>query len=154
ILIDKSTRLIVQGITGRDGSFHTQQMLSYGTKVVGGVTPGRAGENAHGVPVFDSMVDAVAATKANASVIYVPAPFAAGGVFAAPDAGMGLIVCIAEGVPVRDTLAAYHHVAAMRERDGGVRPRLIGPNCPGLISPGLSKVGILPGQICKPGPIG
>ena len=154
ILIDKSTRLIVQGITGRDGSFHTQQMLSYGTKVVGGVTPGRGGESIHGVPVFDSVADAMAASKANASVIYVPAPFAADAVFEAADAGVGLIVCITEGVPVRDALAAYHHVAALRESNGGVRPRLIGPNCPGLISPGLSKVGILPGQICKPGPIG
>src|SRR6185503_10210083 len=126
----------------------------YGTKVVGGVTPGRGGESIHGVPVFDSVVEAMAATKANASVIYVPAPFAADAVFEAADAGVGLIVCITEGVPVRDTLAAYHHVAALRESNGGVRPRLIGPNCPGLISPGLSKVGILPGQICKPGPIG
>jgi len=154
ILIDKGTRLIVQGITGRDGSFHTQQMLAYGTKVVGGVTPGRSGESVQGVPVFDSMAEAVAATKANTSVIYVPAPFAADAIFEAADAGIGLIVCITEGVPVRDALAAYHHVAALRERDGGVRPRLIGPNCPGLISPGFSKVGILPGQICKPGPIG
>src|SRR5262249_25239971 len=154
VLIDKSTRLIVQGITGRDGSFHAQQMLAYGTKVVGGVTPGRAGERVHGVPVFDSMVEAVAATKANASVIYVPAPFAADAIFEAADAGIGLIVCITEGVPVRDALAAYHHVAALRERNGSVRPRLVGPNCPGLISPGLSQVGLLPGQICKPGPIG
>jgi succinyl-CoA synthetase alpha subunit len=154
VLIDKSTRLIVQGITGRDGGFHTQHMLSYGTKVVGGVTPGRGGESIHGVPVFDSVVEAMAATKANASVIYVPAPFAADAVFEAADAGVGLIVCITEGVPVRDTLAAYHHVAALRESNGGVRPRLIGPNCPGLISPGLSKVGILPGHICKPGPVG
>ena len=154
ILIDKSTRLIVQGITGRDGSFHAQQMMSYGTKVVAGVTPGRGGESIHGVPVFDSVAEAMAATKANASVIYVPAPFAADAIFEATDAGVGLIVCITEGVPVRDTLAAYHHVASHRESNGGVRPRLIGPNCPGLISPGLSKVGILPGQICKPGPIG
>jgi succinyl-CoA synthetase alpha subunit len=154
ILIDKSTRLIVQGITGRDGSFHTQQMLSYGTKVVAGVTPGRGGENVHGVPVFDSVAAAVAATRANASVIYVPAPFAADAIHEAADAGLGLIVCITEGVPVRDALAAYHHVAGLRERDGRGRPRLIGPNCPGLISPGISKVGILPGHICKPGPVG
>jgi len=154
ILIDKNTRLLVQGITGRDGSFHAQQMLSYGTKVVGGVTPGRGGESIHGVPVFDSVAEAMAATKANASVIYVPAPFASDAIFEAADAGVALIVCITEGVPVRDTLAAYHHVANLRESNGGVRPRLIGPNCPGLISPGLSKVGILPGQICKPGPIG
>ncbi len=154
ILIDRNTRLIVQGITGRDGSFHAQQMLAYGTKVVAGVTPGRGGESVHGVPVFDGVAEAMAATKANASVIYVPAPFAADAMFEAADAGVGLIVCITEGVPVRDALAAYHHVASMRDRNGGVRPRLIGPNCPGLISPGLSKVGILPGQICKPGPIG
>jgi len=163
ILIDKSTRLIVQGITGRDGSFHTQQMVSYGTRVVAGVTPGRGGEKVHGVPVWDSVAEAMAATKANASVIYVPAPFAADAIYEAADAGVGLIVCITEGVPVRDTLGAYHHVAALRAqaaggRDGveavGAKPRLIGPNCPGLISPGLSKVGILPGHICKPGPVG
>ncbi|TMQ72334.1 MAG: succinate--CoA ligase subunit alpha [Candidatus Eisenbacteria bacterium] len=132
ILIDKGTRLIVQGVTGRDGSFHAQQMLAYGTRVVAGVTPGRGGEK----------------------VIYVPAPFATDAIFEAADAGVALIVCITEGVPVRDALAAYHHVASLREQNGGVRPRLVGPNCPGLISPGLSKVGILPGQICKPGPIG
>ena len=154
ILIDRNTRLIVQGITGRDGSFHTQQMLAYGTKVVAGVTPGRGGERVHGVPVFNSVAEAMAAAKANASVIYVPAPFATDAIFEAADAGVSLIVCITEGVPVRDALAAYHHVAEMRERNGGLRPRLIGPNCPGLISPGQSKVGILPGQICRPGAIG
>jgi succinyl-CoA synthetase alpha subunit len=154
ILIDRGTRLIVQGITGRDGSFHAQQMQSYGTKVVAGVTPGRGGESIHGVPVFDSVAAAVAATKANASVVYVPAPFAADAVFEAADAGIGLIVCITEGVPVRDTIALFHHIRALREKNGGVSPRLIGPNCPGLISPGQSKVGILPGHICKPGPIG
>jgi succinyl-CoA synthetase alpha subunit len=154
ILIDKSTRLIVQGITGRDGSFHAQQMLSYGTKVVGGVTPGRGGESVHGIPVFDSMAEAMGATKANASVIYVPAPFAADAIFEAADAGVAMIVCITEGVPVRDALSAYHHIVGLRERNGGERPRLVGPNCPGLISPGLSKVGIVPGQICKPGSIG
>jgi succinyl-CoA synthetase alpha subunit len=104
--------------------------------------------------VFDSVAEAVAATRANASVIYVPAPFAADAIFEAADAGVSLIVCITEGVPVRDTLAAYHHVAGMRERNGKALPRLIGPNCPGLISPGQSKVGILPGSICKPGPVG
>ena len=154
ILIDRNTRLVVQGITGRDGSFHTQQMVGYGTKVVAGVTPGRGGESVHGVPVFDSVAAAVAATRANASVIYVPAPFAADAIHEAADAGIGLIVCITEGVPVRDAVTAYHHVAALRERNGRDRPRLIGPNCPGLISPGLSKVGILPGHICKPGSIG
>ena len=160
ILIDKSTRVLVQGITGRDGAFHTQQMLAYGTRVVGGVTPGKGGEKMHGVPVFDSVAEAAAATRANTSVIYVPAPFAADAILEATDAGIALIVCITEGIPVRDALAACHYVAARRERaaalDGASpgRPRLIGPNCPGLISPGLSKVGILPGQICKPGPVG
>ncbi|MBI1799241.1 MAG: succinate--CoA ligase subunit alpha [Candidatus Eisenbacteria bacterium] len=160
ILVDKSTRLAVQGITGRDGSFHTEQMLAYGTRVVAGVTPGKGGEKVHGVPVFDSVAEAVAVTRANTSVIYVPAPFATDAVFEAADAGIGVIVCITEGVPVRDTLAACHHVAALRERAAANgapnpgRPRLIGPNCPGLISPGLSKVGILPGHICKSGPVG
>jgi len=154
ILIDRNTRLVVQGITGRDGGFHTQQMIDYGTRVVAGVTPGRGGETMHGVPVFDSVAEAVARAKANASVIYVPAPFAADAIFEAADAGIGLIVCITEGLPVRDAMAAWHHVAALRERNGRGLPRLIGPNCPGLISPGQSKVGILPGHICKPGPIG
>jgi succinyl-CoA synthetase alpha subunit len=161
ILIDKSTRLVVQGITGRDGAFHTHQMLDYGTKVVAGVTPGRGGEKVHGVPVFDSMAEAVAATRANTSVVYVPAPFAADAVYEAADAGIDLIVCITEGIPVRDTLGLYHHVVALREnpaprigRPAARRCRLVGPNCPGLISPGQSKVGILPGHICRPGPIG
>jgi succinyl-CoA synthetase alpha subunit len=155
ILIDRNTRLIVQGITGRDGAFHTQQMIAYGTKVVGGVTPGKGGTEMHGVPVFDSVAEAVAATKANASVIYVPAPFAADAIHEAADAGISLIVCITEGVPVRDTLAAYHKVLAMRGESNPLgRPRLIGPNCPGLISPGQAKVGILPGHICTPGPVG
>ena len=160
ILIDKSTRLVVQGLTGRDGAFHTQQMLEYGTKVVAGVTPGKAGSTVHGVPVFDSVAEAVAATKANTSVIYVPAGYAADAIYEAADAGIGLIVCITEGIPVRDTLAAWHYVAEMRERVGAsgesaqAKPRLLGPNCPGLISPGLCKVGILPGRITKPGPVG
>jgi succinyl-CoA synthetase alpha subunit len=154
ILVDRGTRLAVQGITGRDGAFHTQQMIAYGTRVVGGVTPGKGGETMHGVPVFDSVLDAVRATRANASVIYVPAPFAADAIIEAADAGLGLIVCITEGVPVRDALAAYHHVAALRERGANGRPRLVGPNCPGLISPGQSKVGILPGHISRPGPVG
>ena len=154
ILIDRGTRLIVQGITGRDGAFHTRQMLDYGTRVMGGVTPGKGGTEVHGVPVFDSVAEAVAETHANASVIYVPAPFAADAILEAADAGIGLIVCITEGVPVREALAAFHHVAGMRERDGKGRPRLVGPNCPGLISPGVSKVGIVPGTICKTGPVG
>ncbi len=155
ILIDRNTRLIVQGITGRDGAFHTQQMIAYGTKVVGGVTPGKGGTEMHGVPVFDSVAEAVEATKANASVIYVPAPFAADAIHEAADAGIALIVCITEGVPVRDTLAAWHKVNNLRGPNNTLgRPRLIGPNCPGLITPGQSKVGILPGHICTPGPIG
>jgi len=159
ILIDKGTRLLVQGITGRDGGFHTRQMLDYGTKVVAGVTPGRGGEKIHGVPVFDSVAEAMAATRANTSMIVVPAPFAADAIFEAADAGVGLIVCITEGIPVRDALAVVHDIAALRKspdsgRPARGRPRLIGPNCPGLISPGLSKVGILPGQICKPGSVG
>ncbi|MEO5989329.1 MAG: succinate--CoA ligase subunit alpha [Candidatus Eisenbacteria bacterium] len=155
ILIDKHTRLIVQGITGRDGAFHTQQMIAYGTKVVGGVTPGKGGETIHGVPVFNSVAEAVAATRANTSVIYVPAPFAADAIHEAADAGISLIVCISEGVPVNDTLAAYHKVLGKRGVDNPLgSPRLIGPNCPGLITPGHSKVGILPGHIVTPGPIG
>jgi len=155
ILIDKNTRLIVQGITGRDGAFHTQQMLAYGTKVVGGVTPGKGGSEQHGVPVFDSVAEAVAATKANASVIYVPAPFAADAIHEAADAGIALIVCITEGLPVRDTLGAFHKVLGLRGGNNALgRPRLVGPNCPGLITPGQSKVGILPGHICAPGPVG
>ena len=155
ILIDRNTRLIVQGITGRDGAFHTQQMIAYGTKVVGGVTPGKGGTEMHGVPVFDSVAEAVEATRANASVIYVPAPFAADAIHEAADAGVPLIVCITEGVPVRDTLGAFHKVLALRGAANPLgRPRLVGPNCPGLITPGQAKVGILPGHICTPGPVG
>jgi len=154
ILIDKGTRLVVQGITGRDGAFHTRQMLDYGTKVVAGVTPGKGGEEVHGVPVFDSVAEAVAATRANASVIYVPAAWAADAIEEAADAGIALIVCITEGLPVRDTLAAYHSILGRRERNGNGKPRLIGPNCPGLLAPGISKVGILPGHIARPGPVG
>ena len=155
ILIDRNTRLVVQGITGRDGAFHTQQMVEYGTRVVAGVTPGKAGEKVHGVPVFHSVADAVEATKANASVIYVPAVFAADAIHEAADAGLQLIVCITEGLPVRDTLGAFHHVLRLRGANNPLgRPRLVGPNCPGLITPGQSKVGILPGHICTPGPVG
>ena len=154
ILIDKGTRLVVQGITGRDGAFHTKQMLDYGTRVVAGVTPGKGGEQVHGVPVYDSVVEAVAATKANASVIYVPAAFAADAIEEAADAGVGLIVCITEGLPVRDTLAVYHSIERRRQANGNGKPRLVGPNCPGLLAPGIAKVGIMPGHIAKPGPVG
>jgi succinyl-CoA synthetase alpha subunit len=148
IFIDKSTKLLVQGITGRDGSFHTQQMIEYGTCVVAGVTPGKGGQRFEGqVPIFNTVADGVAATGANTSVIYVPPPFAADAMMEAADAGVKLIVCITEGVPVLDMTRVYPYV-----REKGAR--LIGPNCPGLISPGKSKVGIIPGRICTPGPIG
>ncbi|HEY6108867.1 MAG TPA: CoA-binding protein, partial [Gemmatimonadales bacterium] len=145
VFVDKRTRLLVQGITGRDGSFHTKQMLEYGTQVVAGVTPGKGGQTFEGsVPVFNTVAEAVQATGATATVIYVPAPFAASAIFEAADAGVPLIVCITEGVPVLDMTKVMPFV---RERGA----RLVGPNCPGLISPGRSKVGIIPGNICKPG---
>ena len=147
IFIDTNTKVIVQGITGRDGSFHTQGMLEYGTKVAAGVTPGKGGETVHGVPVYNSVAEARAATGANTSVIYVPSPFAADAIYEALDAGIKLIVCITEGVPVNDMAEVYAQV----ERSSS---RLIGPNCPGLISPGRSKVGILPGNIHREGRIG
>ncbi len=147
IIIDKRTKVIVQGITGRDGSFHAEQMKKYGTQVVGGVTPGKGGQKINGIPIFNSMAEAVAATKANTSVIYVPPPFAIDAIYEAADAGIKLIVCITEGVPANDMMPVYHYL-----KQKGVR--LIGPNCPGLISPGKSKVGIMPGTIVKNGPIG
>jgi len=148
IFIDGNTRLAVQGITGRDGSFHTRQMIEYGTSVVAGVTPGKGGQVFDDtVPVFDTVAEAVRKTGANASVIYVPEAFASSAIFEAADAEVDLIVCITEGVPVADMMTALPYV---REK----RARLIGPNCPGLIAPGIGKVGILPGQIVTPGPVG
>jgi succinyl-CoA synthetase alpha subunit len=148
IFIDRNTRLVVQGITGRDGSFHTRQMIEYGTNVVAGVTPGKGGQVFDDrVPVFDTVAAAVRETGANASAIYVPAAFASSAIFEAADAGVDLIVCITEGVPVGDMMTALPYV---RERGA----RLIGPNCPGLIAPGIGKIGILPGQIVIPGPVG
>ena len=148
IFIDNNTRLIVQGITGRDGSFHARQMIEYGTQVVGGVTPGKGGQTFDdNVPIFNTVADAVSATGANTSVIYVPPMFAADAMMEAADAGIGFIVCITEGVPVLDMTRVYPFV-----KEKGAR--LLGPNCPGLISPGKSKVGIIPGRICTPGPIG
>ncbi|HEV2018442.1 MAG TPA: succinate--CoA ligase subunit alpha [Gemmatimonadaceae bacterium] len=148
IFIDKSTRLIVQGITGRDGSFHTKQMIEYGTQVVGGVTPGKGGQKFEDkVPIFNTVAEAVKTTQANATVIYVPPMFAADAMMEAADAGIRFIVCITEGVPVLDMTRVRPFVA-----ERGVR--LLGPNCPGLISPGQSKVGIIPGRICAPGPVG
>ena len=147
ILIDRDTKVLVQGITGRDGSFHAASMLEYGTKVVGGVTPGKGGQEVHGLPVFNTVVEAVEATGAGCSVIFVPARFATAAMREAADGGIGLIVCITEGVPVLEMLGNYHYI-----REKGAR--LIGPNCPGLINPGQSKVGIMPGHIHKPGGIG
>jgi succinyl-CoA synthetase alpha subunit len=147
VLIGRSTRVVVQGITGRDGSFHTRGMLDYGTKVVAGVTPGKGGERVHGVPVFDSVEEAVSKTGANCSVIYVPAALAQDAIYEGVDSGSPLVVCISEGIPVRDMV----EVSAYLE---GRPTRLVGPNCPGLISPGQSKVGIMPGSIVKPGKVG
>src|SRR3989442_5674220 len=148
VFIDKGTRLVVQGITGRDGSFHAKQMIEYGTKVVAGVTPGKGGQRFENtVPVFNTVAEAVHETQANASVIYVPAAVAASAIFEAADSGIELIICITEGIPVLDmtlVLPFVHEPGA----------RLIGPNCPGLISPGQSKVGIIPRHICKAGQIG
>ena len=149
ILIDENTRVIVQGITGRDGGFHTQQMIEYGTKVVGGTTPGKGGQTAQGVPVYNTVRDAVKETGANASVIFVPARLnAADAILEAADAGIALVICITEGVPTEDMIK----VNALLKARG--RTRLIGPNCPGLISPGKCKIGIIPGSIFKAGPVG
>ncbi len=147
ILVGNDTRLLVQGITGREGSFHTTQMVEYGTNVVAGVTPGKKGEEVAGVPVFDTVAQAVAETGANTSIIYVPARFAPDAIYEAVDSGIELVICITEGVPVNDMVPVYHHVKASGAR-------LIGPNCPGLITPGEAKVGIMPGFIHKPGNVG
>jgi succinyl-CoA synthetase alpha subunit len=148
IFIGEDTALVVQGITGRDGSFHARQMIEYGTKVVAGVTPGKGGQEFDGkVPIFDTVHDAVRETAANTSVVYVPPMFAADAIMEAADAGIKLVVAITEGVPVLDMTRVYPFV---RERGA----RLIGPNCPGLISPSRSKVGIIPGRICTPGNVG
>jgi len=148
IFIGKDTRLVVQGITGRDGSFHAKQMLAYGTKVVAGVTPGKGGQRFEdAVPIFDTVAEAVARAGANAAVIYVPPAGAAGAIYEAVDAGITMVVCITEGVPVIEMTRVMPFV-----REHGAR--LIGPNCPGAITPGEAKVGIIPGQICAPGRVG
>ena len=147
ILVDRETRLLVQGITGREGSFHTTQMVEYGTNVVAGVTPGGRGKNVAGVPVFDTVADAVTETGANASIIYVPARFAPDAVYEAVDAGIPFVVCITEGIPVSDMVPVAAYVKAKGAR-------LLGPNCPGLITPDEAKVGIMPGSIHTPGPVG
>jgi succinyl-CoA synthetase alpha subunit len=148
VLIDKSTRLVVQGLTGREGTFHAKQAAAYGTTVVGGVTPGKGGTSHEGWPIFDTMRDAVEKTGANASVIFVPPPFAADAIMEAADAGIALVVCITEGIPTLDMMRAMTFLKS--------RPatRLIGPNCPGIISAGKAKAGIIPGQICREGRIG
>lgn len=147
ILVDSDTKVICQGFTGKQGTFHSQQALEYGTRLVGGVTPGRGGERHLDLPVFDTCTDAVAETGAEVSVIYVPAPFAADAILEAADAGIGLIVCITEHIPVLDMLRVKAALA-----DTGTR--LIGPNCPGVITPGECKIGIMPGQIHKAGKVG
>ncbi len=147
ILIDADTRVLVQGLTGREGTFHTEQMLAYGTAVVGGVTPGKGGTAHLGVPVFDTVAQAVSATGADASVIFVPAAFAAAAICEAADAGVPLVVCITEGIPTADMIRACAYV-----RTKGTR--LVGPNCPGLLTPGACKIGIIPGHIATPGPVG
>lgn len=145
--MNKLTRVVIQGITGREGQFHARQMLDYGTQVVGGVTPGKGGTESLGVPVFNSAKEAVDKTGADATVIFVPAPYAADGIFEALDAGIKLIVCITEGIPIHDMLKAYHAVKEMQAV-------LIGPNCPGITTAGEAKLGIIPGKIFKPGSIG
>ncbi len=147
VLVDKNTRLIVQGITGKEGTFHTLQMRDYGTNVVGGVTPGKGGTTHEGIPVFNTVAEAVKETGANASVIYVPPAFAADAIMEAGDAGLPLVVCITEGIPVADMVKAKEYLR-------GRSTRVIGPNCPGVISPGKCKIGIMPGHIHKEGRVG
>ncbi|MDH3328563.1 MAG: succinate--CoA ligase subunit alpha [Desulfobulbaceae bacterium] len=147
IFVDKNTRVVVQGITGREGSFHTRQCVDYGTSIVAGVTPGKEGQKAEGVPVFNTVRSAVRETGANTSLIFVPPAFAADAIMEAADAGIKLIVCITEGIPLHDMLRVKNFMPA-------TGCRLIGPNCPGIITPGVGKVGIMPGHIHSPGTIG
>ncbi len=147
VLVDKNTRLVVQGITGKEGTFHTKQMVEYGTQVVGGVTPGKGGTPHEGIPVFNTVADAVREAGANASVIYVPPPFAADAIMEAADAGIAVIVAITEGIPVLDMVAVKRALS-------GSKTRLVGPNCPGVITPGECKIGIMPGHIHKAGSVG
>ncbi len=147
IFVDKDTRLLVQGITGKEGQFHTRNCVAYGTRVVAGVTPGKGGQDMDGIPVFNTVAGAVRATGADASMIFVPPPFAADAILEAADAGVAIIVCITEGIPVMDMLRVKNYI-------GGKSVRLIGPNCPGIITPGACKIGIMPGDIHQPGKIG
>jgi succinyl-CoA synthetase alpha subunit len=168
VLVDKNTRLIVQGITGKEGTFHTLQMVEYGTNIVGGVTPGKGGTTHEGIPVFNTVADAVRETGANASVIYVPPAFAADAIMEAADSGIPVVVCITEGIPVADMIKVNEYlrgrasVSSPTVREGAladaratdIGTRLIGPNCPGIISPGKCKIGIMPGHIHKEGRVG
>jgi succinyl-CoA synthetase alpha subunit len=147
VLLDRETRVLVQGITGKEGAFHTLRNRSYGTQVVAGVTPGKGGQDVEGIPVFDTVAQAVAETEADASLVFVPAPFAANAILEAADAGVRLIVCVTEGIPILDMARAYNYLR-------GKEHILIGPNCPGLISPGKANMGIIPGEICTEGPVG
>lgn len=147
VLVDKNTRLVVQGITGKEGTFHTKQMVEYGTNIVGGVTPGKGGTTHESLPVFNTVADAVKETGANASVIYVPPAFAADAIMEAADAGIPVVVCITEGIPARDMISVKRYLEDKQTR-------VIGPNCPGIISPGKCKIGIMPGHIHKEGRIG
>jgi succinyl-CoA synthetase alpha subunit len=147
ILIDDDTRLVVQGITGREGAFHTLRNRAYGTQVVAGVTPGKSGQEVEGIPVFDTVAEAVGETQANTSLVFVPARAAADAIYEAADAGVALIVCVTEGIPVQDMAGAANYLR-------GKPHVLVGPNCPGLISPGKANVGIIPGEICAEGSIG
>lgn len=153
ILVDRNTKVIVQGITGSHGSFHTRQMLEYGTKIVGGVTPGKGGQKVEGVPVFNQVEEALRETGADASVIYVPAKFAPDAIRESVQAGLRLIVCITEGIPALEMARVKNEIRAPRRRNF-IAPLLIGPNCPGVITPGECKIGIMPGYIHKRGPVG
>jgi succinyl-CoA synthetase alpha subunit len=147
VLVGAGTKLVVQGITGSEGTFHTLRNRGYGTSVVAGVTPGKGGQDVEGIPVFDTVSEAVAETGANTSMIFVPPRFAADAILEAADAGVALTVCITEGIPVRDMAAVHAYLA-------GTETTLIGPNCPGVISPGVANVGIIPGEVCTPGSVG
>jgi succinyl-CoA synthetase alpha subunit len=147
IFVDAETKLVVQGITGSEGTFHTRRNVAYGTDVVAGVTPGKGGQDVDGIPVFDTVAEAVRETGANTSMIFVPPRFAAEAILEAADAGVRLVVCITEGIPVRDMAEAYSYLK-------GTDTILVGPNCPGVISPGVANVGIIPGEVCSPGRVG